>query len=1481
VGVGDVGAVPDILGGEGDSLTVHGSGLGLVLYTALGRMGETGCEGTEWESETSVRCLTSSGAMGTLRMAMTAGERSGSGSAMHSVDVGGLSVTGRSNGAGTGSASLTVHGSGLGLVLYTAMGRMGETGCEGTEWESETSVRCLTSSGSRGTRRVAMTAGDQGGSLTRVMSFGALVLSSSRRSNAAGTGSAFVTVHGAGLGHAALTGMMRAGQTGCEGTEWESETSVRCLVGHGSRGTRRVTLTAGELSGSMTDALSVDVTGIRVMGRGNAAGTGSAWVTVHGGGLGLQAHTGLVRIGETGCEGTEWESETSMRCLPSSGSRGTRRVVMTMDDRSGSGSAMYSVDVGGMSVTGRSNSIQTGSVAVTVHGGGLGSVLFTALGRMGATGCEGTTWESETSVRCLTSSGARGTLRVAMTAGERSGSGSAMYSVDVGGLSVTGRSNGAGTGSASLTVHGSGLGLVLYTAMGRMGETGCEGTEWESETSVRCLTSSGARGTLRMAMTAGERSGSGSAMHSVDVGGLSVTGRSNGAGTGSASLTVHGSGLGLVLYTAMGRIGETGCEGTEWESETSVRCLTSSGSRGTRRVAMTAGDQGGSLTRVMSFGALVLSASRRSNAAGTGSAFVTVHGAGLGHAALTGMMRAGQTGCEGTEWESETSVRCLVGHGSRGTRRVTLTAGELSGSMTDALSLDVTGMSVMGRGNAAGTGSAWVTVHGGGLGLQAHTGLVRIGETGCEGTEWESETSVRGLPSSGSRGTRRVVMTAGERSGSGSAMYSVDVGGMSVTGRSNSIQTGSVSVTVHGGGLGSVLFTALGRMGATGCEGTEWESETSVRCLTSSGARGTLRMAMTAGERSGSGSAMHSVDVGGLSVTGRSNGAGTGSASVTVHGSGLGLVLYTAMGRIGETGCEGSEWESETSVRCLTSSGSRGTRRVAMTAGDQGGSLTRVMSFGALVLSSSRRSNAARTGSAFVTVHGAGLGHAALTGMMRAGQTGCEGTEWESETSVRCLVGHGSRGTRRVTLTAGELSGSMTEALSVDVTGMSVMGRGNAAGTGSAWVTVHGGGLGLQAHTGLVRIGETGCEGTEWESETSVRCLPSSGARGTRRVVMTAGERSGSGSAMYSVDVGGMSVTGRPNGAGTGSASVTVHGSGLGLVLYSALGRMGATGCEGTEWESETSVRCLTSSGARGTLRVAMTAGERSGSGSAMHSVDVGGLSVTGRSNGAGTGSASVTVHGSGLGLVLYTAMGRMGETGCEGSDWESETSVRCLTSSGSRGTRRVAMTAGDQGGSLTRVMSFGALVLSSSRRSNAARTGSAFVTVHGAGLGHAALTGMMRAGQTGCEGTEWVSETSVRCLVGHGSRGTRRVTLTAGELSGSMTEALSVDVTGMSVMGRGNAAGTGSAWVTVHGGGLGLQAHTGLVRIGETGCEGTEWESETSVRCLTSSGSRETRRVVMTAGERSGSGSAMYSVDVGGMSVTGHQTVRGRGQRR
>ena len=58
-----------------------------------------------------------------------------------------------------------------------------------------------------------------------------------------------MTVHGASMGLVTYTGRAREGQTGCESTEWESETSMRCMVGHGAGGTRRGVMTVGERGG--------------------------------------------------------------------------------------------------------------------------------------------------------------------------------------------------------------------------------------------------------------------------------------------------------------------------------------------------------------------------------------------------------------------------------------------------------------------------------------------------------------------------------------------------------------------------------------------------------------------------------------------------------------------------------------------------------------------------------------------------------------------------------------------------------------------------------------------------------------------------------------------------------------------------------------------------------------------------------------------------------------------------------------------------------------------------------------------------------------------------------------------------------------------------------------------------------------------------------------------------------------------------------
>ena len=155
----------------------------------------------------------------------------------------------------------------------------------------------------------------------------------------------------------------------------------------------------------------------------------------------------------------------------------------------------------------------------------------------------------------------------------------------------------------------------------------------------------------------------------------------------------------------------------------------------------------------------------------------------------------------------------------------------------------------------------------------------------------------------------------------------------------------------------------------------------------------------------------------------------------------------------------------------------------------------------------------------------AGLGLTSLSAMARSGQTGWEGTEWDSETSIRCLVGGGAQGTNWMVMTTGEQQGSITQAWSVDGSSVCMTQQGNRGRTGSPSVTVHGVGLGSVAFTTMGHGGQTGCEGTEWESETSIRCMLGHGTRGSRRIVMTAGKRRGTGSIGVSMDAVGMSMT--------------------------------------------------------------------------------------------------------------------------------------------------------------------------------------------------------------------------------------------------------------------------------------------------------------------------------------------------------------------
>ena len=325
------------------------------------------------------------------------------------------------------------------------------------------------------------------------------------------------------------------------------------------------------------------------------------------------------------------------------------------------------------------------------------------------------------------------------------------------------------------------------------------------------------------------------------------------------------------------------------------------------------------------------------NVVGAGGASMTVHGGSMGgRAGYTLRAREGQTGCEATEWVSDSSVRCMVGQSLGGSRRGVVTAGMQSGSVTDAWSVDGAGMSVVVGINVVGAGGASMTVHGGSMGGRAgYTLRAREGQTGCEATEWVSDSSVRCMVGQSLGGSRRGVVTAGMQSGSVTDAWSVDGAGMSVVVGINVVGAGGASMTVHGGSMGGRAgYTLRAREGQTGCEATEWVSDSSVRCMVGQSLGGSRRGVVTAGMQSGSVTDAWSVDGAGMSVVVGINVVGAGGASMTVHGGSMGgRAGYTLRAREGQTGCEATEWVSDSSVRCMVGQSLGGSRRGVVTAG--------------------------------------------------------------------------------------------------------------------------------------------------------------------------------------------------------------------------------------------------------------------------------------------------------------------------------------------------------------------------------------------------------------------------------------------------------------------------------------------------------------------------------------------------------------------
>ncbi|KAJ1483849.1 hypothetical protein T484DRAFT_1798816, partial [Baffinella frigidus] len=221
------------------------------------------------------------------------------------------------------------------------------------------------------------------------------------------------------------------------------------------------------------------------------------------------------------------------------------------------------------------------------------------------TACESSDWHSDSSLQCRVASGGFGTLRTALTVGERAGTYTELLSYDVG-AAMSLSPNAPATGLAWVTVAGADLGVSKLTGSVRVGATACEATEWVSDTAVEARVARGVSGTLRVVVTSGGRGGSVTEAASYDVPAALGVGMVNGPTAGGWDVVVVMS-TRVLVYSDAARIGGTACEMTSWASDSGILCKTVwRAGGGTRGVVVTSGSMVGSVTEVLTYDAVKL-----------------------------------------------------------------------------------------------------------------------------------------------------------------------------------------------------------------------------------------------------------------------------------------------------------------------------------------------------------------------------------------------------------------------------------------------------------------------------------------------------------------------------------------------------------------------------------------------------------------------------------------------------------------------------------------------------------------------------------------------------------------------------------------------------------------------------------------------------------------------------------------------------------
>jgi hypothetical protein len=965
---------------------------------------------------------------------------------------------------------------------------------------------------------------------------------------------------------------------------------------------------------------------------------------------------------------------------------------------------------------------------------------------------------------------------------------------------------------------------------------------------------------------------------------------------GGYLVTIEGLNFGTTNSKPKITLGGISCEATAWISDKQVTCTAPKGSGSDKQVVVEILGQASKPDAVSSFSydGPRIDKLAPPNGPTIGGTEVTIIGENFGSkdAGKDMSVKVGNIPCSAASWESETSVTCVIPPGIGPTNQVIVAFNGLTSPACDPLKManchsafryDKPLISAVTPNHGPTTGGFFVDLPGDNYGTSPTSLKLSVGKQPCEKSQWVSNTMAKCRVPAGVGITHVIAQVEGQQSDGAtldSDVFSYDRPLVRTVSPSRGNPVGGQLVTLDGTNFGTQKDQAQVLVGDIPARIVHVSDNRILMVLPPGEGQQDLSVrvadqvsAQTPGE------AVPAIAYSGPRLTAvvPNHGPTQGGQVVTLTGRDLGTSSSKLEVDVGGIECIDTEWLSSTSITCTTPPGAGGNKRVRVVIDSKYTATSPPgfsFSYSAPYVASVTPGSGSSQGGTRILIQGKNFGLTDSNPVAFVGPTRCQATTWTDDAAVTCLTPAWSEGPVVVPVTVrvfGQTSAETSNAVyqfgSIKSPTITSLAWSRAPTDGGFTITIYGSKFedrGVKASIGKPGGGDQPCILTKWVSESKVTCKAPAGIGGHLPVMIESRDfppASTFGSISFDYDPPEVTAVDPCTGAIGGGMRLTITGFGFGLQKTPVVGMIGNTACSKSTWTSDTAMSCTTPPG-QGThdpVRVKV-GGQlsilRQGGPEFRHE----GLAITGvsPSHGPTSGGTDITMYSADFGDNMRKAtrprayIGVAGQKGygtaCSSTKWISATAISCTTPAGVGGALDVVVR--DGGTNVQRadgskqtyegygLFSYSRPVVTSVSPPQGNSAGGLPITILGTSFGYADTEPVAFVGDTKCERTLYVSDSSLVCVTPPGGGSRLGVRAVLGGQSSAPLASFNYDLPKVLYVEPTEGPVSGGSRMTIHGRNFGNDADAVSVAfVGPSPCRNTSWVSDRKLICTTPRG--------------------------------------------